>query len=146
MENAGRSLIIKFYISIKITKTNYSSTLRLCCGATGEATGDETIPRTWQSASRIVISLLDPKNFVDSSRSLILSLTLAPRTYALKKLKFLISKTLPLKLMNNLTLRSLQVACKRSETSNQSQCINRRQRHGKFSLLRPCSLDRRATN
>lgn len=37
-------------------------------------------PSKWQSASSMVISLLEPRNLVDSSRSLTRSRTRAPRT------------------------------------------------------------------
>lgn len=47
--------------------------------------GLDIIPKSWQSASKIVKSLLEPKNFDDNSRFFTRSLTLAPRTYSLKE-------------------------------------------------------------
>lgn len=68
-------------------KTNLSSTASVT-GAKGVLTrggsaGDDKTPTNWQSASRIVRSLLDPRNLDDNSKSLTLSFTRAPRTYAL---------------------------------------------------------------
>lgn len=42
--------------------------------------GDDNSPSKWQSASKIVKSFSEPKNFVDSSKSLMRNLTRAPRT------------------------------------------------------------------
>jgi hypothetical protein len=63
---------------------NYASKGSAGALTLGGKAGDDIIPINWQSASKMVRSLLDPRNRDDSSKSFTLSLTRAPRTYALK--------------------------------------------------------------